>query len=178
MDKAILPECFADTLLAETLVPTKIGYSHQASCFKVESAMKHGRLNDSFALGIVDNDKTTISYLKDFTLLAEQPDKLLLWKHPAKPHYIIQICPALERWVLDVCDQAGISTEDFGIKNDLEALKNITKRESSLQHEGLCKLFKAIRARQDHPSIRKLTNWIQLLRDHNYHVSEEALKQA
>ncbi len=40
MDKLIIPECFADTLLIETLVPTNKGYNHQRSCFKVKAIMK------------------------------------------------------------------------------------------------------------------------------------------
>jgi hypothetical protein len=49
MDKSIMPECFADTLLIETLVPSETGYNHQMGCFKVEGEMKFGKLKDRFA---------------------------------------------------------------------------------------------------------------------------------
>ena len=53
-----MPECYADTLLIETLVPTERGYNHKNNCFKVESEMKDGALKDKFAVGIIDKDKS------------------------------------------------------------------------------------------------------------------------
>ena len=74
MDKSIIPECFADTLLIETLVPTKRGYNHQRSCFKVESTMKG--LN-SFDVGIIDKDKKQIRYLDKFKIIDEVAGDLI-----------------------------------------------------------------------------------------------------
>jgi len=37
-----MPECYADTLLIETLVPTNVGYNHKFGCFKVEAEMRLG----------------------------------------------------------------------------------------------------------------------------------------
>ena len=78
MDKSIIPECFADTLFIETLVPTTKGYNHQRSCFKVEATMKE--LN-SFALGIIDKDKKQIKYLDKFKIVDEVEGDLILWRH-------------------------------------------------------------------------------------------------
>lgn len=71
MEKSIMPECFADTLLIETLVPPRTGYNHQMGCFKVEKEMRFGKLRDKFAVGIIDNDKHQVKYLEEF----EQIDK-------------------------------------------------------------------------------------------------------
>ncbi len=87
-----MPECYGDTLLIETLVPTERGYNHKHSCFKVESAMKS---LDKFAVGILDNDKKQIKYLQYFRVVDEVVSSLILWKHTEKQQFIIQnlSCP-------------------------------------------------------------------------------------
>ena len=51
----IIPECYVDTNLIETLVPTAKGYNHQKGCNNVVKVMKE-KLSDKFAVGIVDKD--------------------------------------------------------------------------------------------------------------------------
>lgn len=51
-----MPECYADTLLIETLVPCKRGYNHKKSCNEVAKGMQ-SVFKDKFALGIIDKDK-------------------------------------------------------------------------------------------------------------------------
>ena len=114
MDKAIMPECFADTLLIETLVPPKTGYNHKHSCLKVEAAMKN---SNSFAVGIIDKDKKAIRYLEQFEVIDEIENSLLLWKHKSKLQFIIQICPALEKWILNICE-----SENIPMKGHLDSL--------------------------------------------------------
>jgi hypothetical protein len=177
VDKAIVPECFADTLLAEMLVPTATGYNHQHSCSKVERLMKHGALRDKFAVGIIDNDRNSIGYLDEFETIDEVAGRLILWKHKAKPHFIIQICPALEGWILDVCAKTGIQLKAANL-DTLDKLKNETKSESSLKNKKLRRLFEEIKSKQEHVPVRKLTKWITLLRDKNYNVDLNELKNA
>ena len=132
MDKLIIPECFADTLLIETLVPTKRGYNHQRSCFKVEATMKG--LN-CFAVGIIDKDKKQIKYLDKFKIIDEVAGDLILWRHTEKQihHWVIQICPALEKLLLKICETENIDTIDFG-DNALEGIKYYTKSTSRLSN--------------------------------------------
>lgn len=87
MDKSIMPECYADTLLIQTLVPTKTGYNHKHNCFKVESEMARGKLKDKFALGIIDNDKKAIKYLSECEVLSKCGNDLILWKHQERSHF-------------------------------------------------------------------------------------------
>jgi hypothetical protein len=178
MDKSIMPECYADTLLIQTLVPTKIGYNHQHSCFKVEGEMRLGRLMDQFALGIIDKDKETIGYIREFDNIDEVAGSLILWRHKnnAKHHYIIQICPVLEKWILNLCAAEGIQIEQFGLSNSLEGLKEHTKSRASLFDEKLISLFREIDSKNNNSSIRKLKNWVRTLKDQNYNVDINQLK--
>ena len=167
-----MPECYADTLLIQTLVPTLRGYNHKHSCFKVESSMKE---SDKFAVGIIDNDKKQIKYLSQFNIIDLYKDDLILWKHKVKHHYIIQICPALEKWILKVCEMEGIDLVDFELENDLDGLKRITKSLSSMYNKRLEGLFKEIRNTQNE-SVGKLKGWIDLLKVENYRIDINDLK--
>ncbi|HVV03547.1 MAG TPA: hypothetical protein VHC96_04955 [Puia sp.] len=173
-----MPECYADTLLIEALVPSKNGYNHKHSCFKVETEMTKGMLRDRFAVGIIDNDKAQIKYLKDFDIVDKIEGSLILWRNrdKAKHHFIIQICPALERWILNICGNENIVLAEFGIASDLEGLKKYTKSISSLEDEKLKALFKEISLKEENISIRKLKNWIGLLKEKNYKVDINELK--
>lgn len=51
----IIPECYADTNLIQTLLQIK-GANHQKSCGQVTNEMKQ-RFHDDFAVGIIDLDK-------------------------------------------------------------------------------------------------------------------------
>ncbi|MBS1512752.1 MAG: hypothetical protein JST86_18050 [Bacteroidetes bacterium] len=166
MDKSIIPECYADTLLIETLVPTNKGYNHQHSCFKVETAMK--RL-DSFAVGIIDRDKKTIAYLDEFECKETVYESLKLWRHKnnQKHHWIIQICPALEVFILTICKEEGVSLADFG-EGNLEELKRYTKSIVKLNDPKLIKLFNEINLKNGNVKVRKLKHWVSTLRNKNY----------
>lgn len=73
MEKSIMPECYADTLLIETVEPTKNGYNHKMGCFKVESEMKSGTFKDQFAVGIID-------MIKDKSNIWKNLKRLIKWK--------------------------------------------------------------------------------------------------
>ncbi|MBO9634595.1 MAG: hypothetical protein J7578_15890, partial [Chitinophagaceae bacterium] len=109
MDLNILPECFVDTNLIETLVPPVRGYNHQMGCGTVSRKMQKN-LSDSFALGIIDKDKKELDYLKEFDEVVVR-GSLCLHKHKKKHHYIIQIQPAIERFMIHCAQCCGISLE-------------------------------------------------------------------
>lgn len=166
MDKSIIPECFADTLLIEILVPTKKGYNHQRSCFKVEATMK---AIDGFAVGIIDKDKKQIKYLDKFEIIDEVAGDLILWRHRDKTihHWMIQICPALEGLLLKICATENIDVSSFG-EDALEGLKRYTKSTSRLIDPKLQTLFSDISRKIENISVRKLKSWISILKEKNY----------
>lgn len=170
-----MPECYADTLLIETLVPTKNGYNHKHNCFKVESEMARGKLMDKFALGIIDNDKKAIKYLGECEVINNCGEDLILWKHKEKNHFIIQICPALEIWILKVCAKAGINLQDYELQNSLESFKRITKSMSSLEDKKLKRLFAAIKATTGIEEVETIIRWVTVLKEKNYRVELQDL---
>lgn len=172
MDRSVMTECYSDTLLIETLVPSKDGYNHQMGCLKVEAEMRFGSLKDRFAVGIIDNDKKQVKYLREFEVIDKVDDFLILWKHSnkLKHHYFIQICPALEKWILKVCEIEGLNIEGFGLSNDLELLKQYTKSRRRLKDDKLKRLFKTINSKSTLEAVTKLKKWIRILKEKNYKV--------
>ena len=176
MDKAIITECYVDSNLLETLVPTKIGYNKQHGCNNVVKLMQE-RLGDSFAVGIVDKDKRELDYLKEFTKIDEVEDRLYLWRHGNNNlhHYIIQISPEVEPWLLMIVNELGLNMSNYELPNDLEALYDYAKQRSSKNDPNFRDLFSDFR-RADHLVINKLKFWVSYLKEKNYKADIKELK--
>ena len=99
-DLDIIPECYIGTNLVETLLNIKgcctEGVNHQKGCNTVVKTMTNSRkLQDDFALGIVDADKRQPSYVaKECTPIA-QTAHITLLKHRTNNHYFLRIAPAM-----------------------------------------------------------------------------------
>lgn len=108
----IIPECYVDTNLVETLV-CHGGCNHQKGCNQVAKVMKE-KFSNRFAVGIIDADKRKPSYLNEFNELAAS-SHLKLYRHNNRNHYIILVSPAIDGFILS-CAQAGeINMTDFGV---------------------------------------------------------------
>ena len=173
MDLAVIPECYIDTNLIETLVPPKSRYNHQHGCGTVSKRMQEAFLN-TFALGIIDKDKNEIKYLNEFDELIHTGN-LLLYKHKQRHHYIIQIYPAMEKFILANAESAGVNLSDFGLSQDLNELRKQTKTIRSKDDERFKQLFKAIR-RNGSRDFSLLTSWITYLKEAMYQVNIQTLK--
>lgn len=129
MDLHIIPECYVDTNLIEPLVSPQKGYNHQKGCGTVTKVMKE-RFSDDFALGIVDKDKREIDYLNEFSEVCSKGN-LILHKHKSKHHYIIQINPAIEQFILNAVNEVGIQLDEYDLPNSFDALKKVSKSVNS-----------------------------------------------
>lgn len=173
VDYSIIPECYADTNLVETITGSFNGFNHQKSCNEVSKAMQSPKLMDAFALGIIDKDKKAIRYLEGFEPVYNLED-LFLFKHPQKHHYIIQISPAIEKFILKSANEIGIDMRNFGLPNEFEDLKRFTKRNTSRNDPALRKLFMELKnknARQ----IVTLSKWISYLKENTYHSNTDEI---
>lgn len=103
----IIPECYVDTNLIETLAPTPKGYNHQKGCNNVVKVMKE-KLTDKFAVGIVDKDKRQISYVDEFEEITHT-DSLYFYKHPDKAHFLIMIAPAVDCFILKCALESNVN---------------------------------------------------------------------
>ncbi|RZJ23729.1 MAG: hypothetical protein EON51_02295 [Acinetobacter sp.] len=167
MDQSIIPECFVDTNLIETLVPPQRQYNHQKGCGTVTKVMRE-RFADRFALGIIDKDKLEVDYLKEFNVVYSK-GSLILHKHKTRHHYIIQIYPAMERFIMLCAANTGLSLNDFDLPLDFQQLKKQSKTVNSKNDQRFKGLFKALINNESEEMLR-LTAWIAYLKEKNYHV--------
>lgn len=173
MELSVIPECYIDTNLVETLVPPQQRYNHQKGCGTVTKVMKENFTND-FAVGIVDKDKKELDYLKEFDIVLAKGN-VELYKHKARNHYIIRIVPAMERFILFNANQAGINLGDFGLPADFEQFKKVSKTVNSKKDERFKQLFRRIR-QQNLPDFELLAGFIRYLLAHPYNADIPTLK--
>lgn len=176
MDNHIVPECYIDTMLIQIMVPPQKRYNHQHGCFDVSNEMESKGLKDKFAVGIIDNDKRKAKYLSGFVEIAKVDGSLTLLKHTNKHQYCIEITPAVEVWILNVCEEIGVDlAAEFGLPNDLRELKRMSKSLTSSKDERFIKLFKRMKESKNE-KVKKLIHWISLLKKDNYQVDINELK--
>ena len=171
----IIPECYIDTCLTETITLCFDQFNHQKGCGTVSKVMRE-KFDNSFALGIIDKDKKEIPYLQEFDLISSK-DSLFLYKHKTKHHYIIQITPAIEKFFLKAAAEKNIDITTFGFPIVLKELIKRTKQISD-KNEADFKMFRQLfKELSDTSEFVKLTNLIQDLGDNTYNVDIKKLKR-
>lgn len=178
MDLNVIPECYIDTKLIKVLCPPKTRYNHQKGCSNVMKLMQT-KLKNDFALGIIDEDKRVMLYAEEFQLLNEVEGLIKLLKHPSQNHFIIYICPAVEKWLLAVSQSQNINLSDFGLPTDIKGLVSITKTTKSENNgphsTNFRDLFKALKSSESQ-IITTLVSWIEHLKSNPYNADLELLK--
>jgi hypothetical protein len=181
----IIPECYIDTNLVETIVPPErigniCGYNHQLSCNKVVDEMLN-KLKDDFAVGIVDYDKRKLERTAQFeSIIEKQLSKsqfLKLYKHPNKHHYLI-FHPPIEQWILDEAQRVGIQLDDvtYNLPTTLKELTYETKvKVKSKNDPRFKKLFRDLKS-HNAVGIKLLAEWISYLKQHPYNANINELK--
>jgi hypothetical protein len=173
MDQAVIPECFVDTNLVETIAPPDDQYNHQKGCGTVTKVMQE-KFADRFAVGIIDKDKKEVEYLKQFTEI-HQAGSLILHKHPKRHHYIIQIAPAVEQFILYNAAAVGIDPANYQLPTDFEKFKRACKTVNSKNDPRFKSLFRALK-KAGAADITRLAAWIEFLKNENYNVDTNRLK--
>lgn len=167
----IISECYVDTNLLETLVPTSKGYNHQKGCNNVVKTMQMKLTND-FAVGIVDKDKRQIRYVDEFKEIAHT-DSLYFYKHPEKAHYLIMISPAVDRFILKCAEEKAIEIEQYGFSSDLKSFTEQTKKVSSKEDATFKKLFQELKKADEAIVLRRVLEYLKV---NKYQSDIEKLK--
>ncbi|WP_103973837.1 hypothetical protein [Methylovulum psychrotolerans] len=174
MDNHIIPECYLDTMLVETLIFPAKAYNHQKGCHAVAKEMQE-KFADSFALGIIDNDKKPVDYLAEFVKIAEyERHNMMLFKHPKKHHYLI-LHPPIESWLIKQAAEKNMKLPDYGLPADLKSLIKITKIATSKQDPRFKRLFRDLETGQA-DGIRILKGWVAHLKHHTYKTDINTLQ--
>lgn len=165
----IIPECYIDTNLIETLLKAQ-GCNHQKGCNQVCKVMKE-KFADCFAVGIIDADKRQPSYLAEFNKIGER-GHLQVLKHPAKPHFIVLISPAIDQFILDSAKEQNIDLTDFNLPADFQSFTRQTKNVLSNKDKRFRSLFATLELATE---ISILKNLLSYLNNYQYSSTPDAI---
>lgn len=175
-NQCIIPECYIDSCLTEVLLHAgKNHVNHQKGNGTVAKEMKE-KFEDAFCIGIIDEDRKELDYLKEFSLIKETK-YLKLWKHKNKHHYIIQLRPVIEEWILNNCNNVGIDLREYKLPVTVKQLMKESKSVTSKSDERFIKLFKRM-VQQNVEAILELKKWLEYLRNNNYQADIKELMNA
>lgn len=171
----IMPECYIDTTLVESLLDAKV--SHKHSCNEVSKEMEKGKYKDAFAVGIIDNDKRKLSYIEGFNEIG-RTENLTFLKHKNKHHYVIKVGKehkAMETFIKTNVEAMGMKMEDFDLPSNLAELIELTKNNTTTQKDP--KILKLCKTMCKSQEVTKLQEVLEYLVTNKYNVNLEEIKR-
>ena len=170
-DLYIIPECFVDTSLVESLLDTE-GVNHQKGCNMVAGLM-NGKYSDGFAVGVIDFDKKRHPYMNEFTELASS-EHLMLMRHKSRSHYVIFVKPAMDGFILSQVALVGVNLADYGLPSDLKAFTRVTKAITTQTDPRFKNLFNDLKGCREIIILRQA---LSHLKANRFTSSDEELKR-
>jgi hypothetical protein len=181
--KSVIPECYIDSNLFDVLLNfEKESVNHTKGNGTVVVKMEN-KFSQLCCLGIIDKDKRELSQIKrDFDNLeiGEVDEYFILFKNKNKSHYLIQIVPEIETWIINIVNRLEIKLDTFGINaSNAKELATITKRVDKKNDPKFKILFKEIvrisKEKQFLP-VLKLIKISEMILNKNYNLDLNELK--
>lgn len=173
--KCFIPECFLDTNLVELIFEKTGVVNHKKGNSSVLAAMQSDKLKDNFAVAIIDDDKVKVKALEEFNLNVRLSKVgLKIYKHPLRAHFVIQLSPAIEQWILRECAKAEVNMGNYGLEDNLETLRKM-KAITQRSDERFKRLFREMMQCSSCDEIIELKRWLIFLKDNNYNTDLDLL---
>lgn len=183
MSKDIIPECYIDTALVESLLSLcgalRGGVNHQKGCNTVAKTMKE-KFGESFALGVIDEDKRQPKYCENFGEICRS-EHLSIKKHKGRPHFLVVVRPAMDRFIFDCVDDLNnsasnhqINLSDYDLPSSFEEFKSECKRVASKQDPRFRRLFSALRT---HEEMKRLQDLLCYLVQNSYQADLDHIRR-
>ena len=169
-ENIVVPECYVDTNLINVLLNKAC--NHQKGCATVCKTLDT-KLADQFAIAIIDKDKSEPKAVGQYVKIGES-EHLVVSKHQTRHHYLIQIKPAIESFILDAAEELGINLSDYGLKTELEELRIISKTITAKKDDRFARLFYVLRTASHMQCLSKI---LEYLLNEKYAVLEERILQ-
>ena len=166
----IIPECFADTNLIQTLLRIK-GVNHQKSCGQVTNEMQK-RFRDDFAIGIIDMDKDESTYSSECVVIASS-NEFSVCHHPQTKHYLIKIHNVLENFLISCAKEVNVDLSMIGLPLEKEALMKRTKKKEAKTDPQLSNLFKKLSMATEMQLLKEV---LEYLSSKKYEVKDVEIK--
>lgn len=164
----ILPECYVDTNLVNTL--TDGTCNHKKGCATVCKSLDN-EFADKFAVAVIDKDKREPKQVSQFSVLAENYG-IVVRKHQQRPHFLIEINPAIEVFILNAVNELHISLSAYGLPENVNALKKLTKSVNAKESQVFTRLFRDLHTASNISRLNKVLNY---LIEKQYHANNEEL---
>lgn len=179
-----VPECNVDTAVVREARGRTDSIIHREGVYVVAEFMQVRP--QALLVGMVDDDdarkrakggqkRREPDYFREFAPLAGfSGEQVRFLHHPHRPHFLIQVQPACDRWLYDCVTQTSLRPRDAGFPtNDYDStfIKR-TKALNSYLDPAVIRLFKAVRQaqvadfRQIQLFIRQFEDPPQWLLDH------------
>lgn len=165
----IIPECYIDTNLVETLV-CHAGCNHQKGCNQVAKVMQE-KFAERFAVGVIDADKRRPGYLGEFSNVVTG-EHLEVYRHKTRPHFIILVHPAIDEFILSCVEKSGVDLSAFGLPDRLKDFTKQTKNVMSNKDPRFTSLFHAMANMGEAYTFKRL---IACLCENTYQVSDDEI---
>lgn len=162
----IIPECYVDTNLVETLV-CHAGCNHQKGCNQVAKVMQE-KFADRFAVGVIDADKRRPGYLAEFKKVVTGLH-LEVYRHNTRHHFIILVHPAIDGFILSCVEESGVDLTAFGLPKELKDFTRQTKDVMSNKDSRFKSLFHTLSDIGEASIFKKL---IQYLCENTYQSND------
>jgi hypothetical protein len=150
--------------------------NHKKGNGTVVSRMKDD-FGDDFCIGVMDEDREPLNYLRDQCDIKIANNYLKLWKHKEKHHYVIQIRPVIEKWIMAICEEGKINLKDYKLPDVWRDLVKISKSVSSKEDQRFIGLFKEMKRRKVGP-VLQLQRWLEHLKAKTYNADINQLINA
>lgn len=166
----IIPECFIDTNLVETLA-CAAGCNHQKGCNQVAKVMQE-KFADRFAVGIMDADKRRPGYLTEFSKISSS-EHIEILRHSQRPHFIILIHPAADGFILACAGTAEINMAEYGLSSIMKEFTAQTKNVMSNKDPRFKQLFKYM---ENIGEFKLMKSLLLYLTSKTYKASDKEIK--
>lgn len=172
---SFIPECYLDTNLVETLLKVSDSVNHRKGNSNVVKQMEEVRFENSFLVALIDDDKIKVKAIEGYKKIERLSTKgLKLFKHPDKKHYLIQLSPAIEKWLISECLKGEINPVEHGLPENLAGWRSLKGR-AQRNDEKFKELFRKMLKNEKCDEIIELKRWLEFFRDNNYNSNLDLL---
>ena len=167
----IIPECYADTNLVQTLLQMR-GANHQKSCGQVTNKLQ-STFKDKFAVGIIDLDEKQSDYSEKSVEIAHSAE-ITVCRHPKTHHYLIKINNVLESFIVNCAKEVGVDLSPLGLPFEVDALMKRTKKQDAKNDPELSNYFKKLVSSTEMSLMKDVLEYLYLS---TYSVKDDELIQ-
>ena len=169
----IFPECYIDTNLVSYILGGHV--MHKSSCNEVVKAVNS---SDSFAIGIIDNDKRPARMDEGFKIYSPAPNggakHISMYIHDDGKRFIFTIKPAMDKFILDAASHQDVKVEDFGYPSALKEFTRCTKKITAANDADFRKLISAV---VKYPEMQRFRNTLKYLVSNKGNIDIDVAKR-